>query len=137
VRADLLPTSFAEGLELLWMYTLTEEGPDDDSRALASALVGAFQGRLPGRDGTLVGTIEGGLLVGYSRFILGKSAADGLLLPDAAWKYAPLVVLPARVTHRGGSGADSRGAPRDVQARRMRARVRCPAMARRAGSWRR
>jgi hypothetical protein len=97
VRADLLATSFAEGLELLWMYTLTEEGPDEDSRALAKALVGAFQGRLPGRAGTIVGTIEGGFLVGYSRFILGKRASDGLLLPDTAWKYAPLVVLPARV----------------------------------------
>jgi len=97
VRADLLPTSFAEGLELTWIYTLTEEGPDDDSRALANALVGAFEGRLPGRAGSLAGKIEGGFLVGYSRFILGKSASDGLRLPDGAWKYAPLVVLPARV----------------------------------------
>jgi ER-bound oxygenase mpaB/B'/Rubber oxygenase, catalytic domain len=97
VRRELLPTSFAEGLELVWMYMLTEEGPDDDSRALASALVETFSGRLPRRVGRLTGRVEGQFLNGYSRFVLGREASDGLGLPDAAWKYAPLVIAPARV----------------------------------------
>ncbi|HEY8079826.1 MAG TPA: oxygenase MpaB family protein, partial [Labilithrix sp.] len=98
VREDLLPKTFAEGLELAWMFNGTEQGPDDDSRALAAALVEAWSPGLPGREHGAIGKIEGHFLTGYARFVLGRRAADALNLPNDAWKYAPLVVMPVRAS---------------------------------------
>lgn len=44
------------------------------------------------------GAVEGRFLSGFSRFVLGRRAADALRLPDDAWKYAPLVVAPLRMS---------------------------------------
>ncbi len=98
VREDLLPKTFAEGLELAWMFNMTEAGPDDDSRALAAALIDAWSTGLPGRGGGIGGAIEGRFLTGFARFVLGKKASDALRLPDDAWKWGPLVLAPARAS---------------------------------------
>ncbi len=98
VREDLLPKTFAEGLELAWIFNGTEQGPDDDSRALAAALVEAWSPGLPGRRSGAFGRVEGRFLTGFARFVLGRRAADALDLPDDAWKYAPLVVMPMRAS---------------------------------------
>jgi len=97
VREELLPATLAEGLELLWALLLTEEAPDTDSRDLATALIEALADGLPSRVGQRMGALEGRFLAGYSRYILGRAAADALGLPDDPWKYAPLVVAPVRV----------------------------------------
>lgn len=98
VREDLLPKTFAEGLELAWMFNMTERGPDDDSRALAAALIEAWSTGLPGRGGGLGGAIEGRFLTGFARFVLGRKASDALELPDDAWKWGPLALAPARAS---------------------------------------
>jgi hypothetical protein len=116
IPEDLLPATFAEGLELAWIFNQTEAGPDDDSRALAAALVEAWSTGMPGRSG-ITGTLEGRFLTGFSRLILGRRASNQLALPDDAWKYAALVVAPARaslevlrlVTPRGHERAVRRG----------------------------
>ncbi len=97
VREDLLPTTLAEGLELVWILLQTEEGPDDDSRALARALLGAFHRSRPTRARWMAGRFEGRFLAGYARFILGRTSADALHLPDDRWRHAPLVIVPARL----------------------------------------
>jgi hypothetical protein len=98
LRVDLVPTSFAEALELAWIFNQTEAGPDDDSRALAAALMQAWSEGLPGRRGGLVGKLEGRFLTGFSRSILGRKASDALGLPDDVFKYAILAVAPLRMT---------------------------------------
>jgi hypothetical protein len=94
VRADLVPTTFKEGLELAYIFNATEVGPDDDGRELARALVDAWEEGAT-FEGTL-GRLEGRFLRGFARFCLGRRAADALALPDDAWKWAPLFVAPAR-----------------------------------------
>jgi hypothetical protein len=94
LRADLVPATFKEGLELAYIFNATEKGPDDDGRALARALVESWKVGAS-FTGTL-GRIEGRFLCGFARFCLGRRAADALALPDDAWKWAPLLVAPAR-----------------------------------------
>lgn len=98
VREDLLPATLAEGLELAWIFNMTERGPDDDGRALAAALVEAWSTGLPGRGGGALGRIEGRFLTGFARFVLGRRAAGALGLPDDAWKYGVLFAAPARAS---------------------------------------
>ena len=88
VRVDLVPRSFAEALELAWIFNQTEAGPDDDSRALAGALMKAWSEGLPGRRGGIAGKLEGRFLTGFARCILGREASDALGLPNDAFKYA-------------------------------------------------
>lgn len=94
VRADLLPRSFREGIELGWIINRTEAGPDDDSRALAAALMRATRELHEEGLGPRLGGLRSRLAFGLSRFVLGDRAADALELPDDAFKYAPLVLAP-------------------------------------------
>jgi hypothetical protein len=98
-REDLLPASFAEALEITRVMNETETGPDDDSRILARALVEAWS--TPGPHDTwprrVRVALEGRFLTGYTRFLLGGHAADGLGLPRSIWRLAPLAVIPGRL----------------------------------------
>lgn len=98
LRVDLVPTSFAEALELAWIFNQTEAGPDGDSRALAAALLEAWGEGLPGRRGGIVGKLEGRFLTGFARFVLGKKASDSLELPNDVFKYSPFAIAPLRMT---------------------------------------
>jgi hypothetical protein len=92
VRDELLPKSYREGLELLAIFNVTEQGPDRDGVALAKALA---QNWLEGPVARgPFGDFVGHFLIGFCRYFLGSSAADALELPDSAWKYtAPLLAL--------------------------------------------
>lgn len=94
VRADLLPRTFQEGIELGDLVNRTEAGPDDDSRALAAALVSASRELHVEGLGPVLGELKTRVEVGLSRFVLGDRAADALGLADDAFKYAPLVLAP-------------------------------------------
>lgn len=94
VREDLLPKTFREGIELGDMINRTEAGPDDDSRALAHALVTATRELHQEGLGPVLGEWKTRVEMGLSRFVLGDRAADALGLPDDAFKYAPLVLAP-------------------------------------------
>ena len=98
IRVDLVPKTFAEALELAWIFNQTEAGPDEDSRALAAALMTAWSEGLPGRRGGMAGKLEGRFLSGFARFILGREASDALGLPNDVFKYAVLAVAPLRMT---------------------------------------
>lgn len=95
VTEALLPRSFREGLELGWIINRSEAGPDDDSRALAAALMEATGAVHRDSLGATVGGLRTRLQLGYSRFVLGRRAADALGLPDDLYRFAPLVLGPA------------------------------------------
>jgi hypothetical protein len=96
-REDLLPASFAEALELIQILNLTEAGPDEDSRRLAEALVGAWQEGRPNAP-RWVSMLIGRFLSGYSRLLLGRRASDALGLPDDVFRFAPLLFAPAALS---------------------------------------
>jgi hypothetical protein len=90
VREDLLPRSFREGLEQLAIFNLTEAGPDEDGRALAAALVKAWQeGGPEGLRSRRVQRVVGRAIVGFCRYFVGREAADALALPDTPFKHWP------------------------------------------------
>jgi hypothetical protein len=95
VRDDLLPRTFREGVELGWIINRSEAGPDDDSRALAAALMQASRELHVENMGPVLGSLRARGEVGLSRFVLGRRASDALGLPDDAFQYAPLLLSPA------------------------------------------
>jgi hypothetical protein len=85
-------------LRLLWLVARSQDGPDEDGRALAKALLRvpvAYRG-----DGALGGALirfDTAFCAGLTRWFIGDEAADGLGLPDTVWKYAVLLVAPANL----------------------------------------
>jgi hypothetical protein len=98
VHESLLATNEKESLRLLWLVARSQEGPDEDGRALARALLQvpvAYRG-----EGALGGALirfDTAFCAGLTRWFIGDVAADGLGLPDTAWKYAVLLVAPANL----------------------------------------
>ena len=94
----LLAATEGESLRLLWMVASSQQGPDEDSRALARALLAvpaAYGGE--GRASRLLGSFDAAFCAGLARFFVGDTAANGLGLPDTAWKYAFLALAPANL----------------------------------------
>ncbi len=87
LRDELLPTSFADGLQLLAYFNCTEEGPDEDGVALAKALMAAWRQGPP--TAPWLGRWVEKLLVGHCRYFMGSEAASSLGIPDTPWKYVP------------------------------------------------
>lgn len=93
VDATLLPATEKEGLRFLWLVAASQTGPDEDGRALASALLGVPAAyRKAGRLGDLLGRFDAHFCAGFTRSFVGNEIADDLALPDTAWKYAFLAV---------------------------------------------
>lgn len=82
IQESLLPASEADGWRLYWMMAATELNPDDDSLALAQALLTAYGPAGLSLPGPLVrrGTDLNGAI---SRFLLGDQACDALGLPHS------------------------------------------------------
>ena len=97
VREDLLATTFREGVELGWIINGTEQGPDEDSRALAAALMKATSELHAEGLGPVVGALRTRTGLGLSRLVLGERAANELGIPDDAFKYLPLALAPIHV----------------------------------------
>lgn len=87
VAEDLQPKSRAESDRLRALIQDTQHPPDDDSRALTRALLESPRLSQPGP------AAEGHVALGqgFARALLGEEMADGLGIPDHAWKY----VVPA------------------------------------------
>lgn len=94
IREDLLPTTFREGLELLFLINRTAEGPDEDSRALARALLDATSSLHRESLGPVLGPLRTKVGEGLARFALGRRAADALGIPNHLFRYAPLALAP-------------------------------------------
>jgi hypothetical protein len=100
VAPDLVPTSFASALESTQILNATEEGPDDDGRRLARALVEAWSEPRPlapdeGPFGRAFARVEGRVLTGLSRLVVGRRAADALGIPKDLWRFSPMLLAPA------------------------------------------
>jgi ER-bound oxygenase mpaB/B'/Rubber oxygenase, catalytic domain len=95
VREPFLAATEDESLRLLWLSARTQQGPDDDSKALANALLGvpaAYRGS--DKIGAALSAFDTSFSAGLTRFFVGETAANGLGLPNTAWKYALLLVAP-------------------------------------------
>jgi hypothetical protein len=108
VRDELLPKSVREGLELVAIFNATEPGPDEDGRALASALLQLWQGRRLPMPQWLVGRY----LIGYARYVLGAHSADQLGIPRTGWQFVPpalaLLRLPSELRQLVSASARER-----------------------------
>jgi hypothetical protein len=95
VRDDLLPRTEAEARKQLRLSAASQAGPDDDSRRLARALLSIpDQLELPRWRRELM-RADYAFRAGFARYVLGKTAADALGLPDGVAKFAPIAVFPA------------------------------------------
>jgi hypothetical protein len=95
VEETLLPATDAEGRTLLRLSIQSQEGPDDDGRILAAALLQVPAERERGRYPAWLMALDVGIRAGMTRLALGKQAADSLGLPDTWLKYAQLGIAPA------------------------------------------
>lgn len=89
VDESLLPATERESVRLLKLVASTQEGPDEDGRALARALLRVpVAYRREGMLGEILTRVDTAFCAGLARAFIGDEAADGLGLPDAGWKYA-------------------------------------------------
>ncbi|HEX2676837.1 MAG TPA: oxygenase MpaB family protein [Polyangiales bacterium] len=95
VRDSLLAATESESLRLMWLVATSQEGPDEDGRALAHALLGvpaAYRG--DSKRSAALAAFDTKFCAGLTRFFVGDQAADGLGLPDTPWKLAFLLFAP-------------------------------------------
>jgi ER-bound oxygenase mpaB/B'/Rubber oxygenase, catalytic domain len=95
VRDALLPKTFQEAREQFRIFLASQTGPDQDSRALADALLGATPGLFPD-DPASQRTARHirAFMAGFCRAFVGDLAADGLGLPRELWQLAPNAMRP-------------------------------------------
>lgn len=116
---ELLPKNFREGLEIGAIFNATEPGPDQDSRALAQALIQVWGSDAKALKLPAARRAFRSFMVGYSRFVLGGEAADRLGVPDTAWKFVPPLLASARLLGELVRIASPRGTQRAVAAGRV------------------
>ncbi len=95
VNDTLLAATEAEAIRLLWLVAVTQEGPDQDGRALAQALLAvpsAYRGE--GRFGRVLERFDRAFCGGLARYFVGDEAADTLGIPNNLWKLGCFVVAP-------------------------------------------
>jgi hypothetical protein len=87
---ELLPASLKDATDLWTMISSTQGSPDDDSRALAKALLESR----PKKDPLSAKRSEQMRSFSYelSRYLIGDEAADLLRYPRSRWKVAPPMV---------------------------------------------
>jgi len=104
VDEALLPDSYDQAAALFSLLVRSQPDADDDSRSLSEALLGAgreaLQG-LPGRLGTVLADLDAASYAGFSRHIIGKTAADTLGIPDSGWQWVPRAVRPVIAAYNG------------------------------------
>ncbi|MEM9072336.1 MAG: oxygenase MpaB family protein [Myxococcota bacterium] len=90
VEESLLPRDEPEARNLADVIALTQGDPDDDARALTSALLESPRGTLQNRTGRLA-EWQIALGQGVCRGLLGEELADALHLPRTRWRH----IVPA------------------------------------------
>jgi hypothetical protein len=95
VDDELLPTDEEDAWRLLWLLAATEFIPDDDSKRLAKALVGANAAVGEGRGavGKVLSHVSVAVHSSISRLVLGKTNADFLGLPNDPVAQAAIVAV--------------------------------------------
>jgi hypothetical protein len=90
IKAELLEHLVSEeaGTQVGNLMHLIQPGPDDDSRALTQALLEVPLQNARNRPMKLMARYVSRYHIGLARAFNGDAMADGLGLPDNAWKYA-------------------------------------------------
>jgi len=91
VAEELLPASEREARRLWDLIASTQEGPDADARALASALIEGGVQRATTPEGRQEASRRAAIGYGLSRYLIGHEVADALGYPRPTWSVA----LPA------------------------------------------
>lgn len=94
VRDELLPRTEDEARRQLRLTLASQAGPDDDSRALAKALVTMPRTLALPPALRHLADMDFAFRAGFARLVLGEEAADGLGLPKSAARYAPIALFP-------------------------------------------
>ena len=90
------PSSEWEAIKLIPLLMGTQEGPDEDSRHLAKALLETRREIWPeGKVGRLLADCDVNLRVALTRVLAGKAAGDGLGLPDHLLWQLVVYMIPA------------------------------------------
>ncbi|PRQ06820.1 oxygenase MpaB family protein [Enhygromyxa salina] len=92
-EAELLPRDYAEAAALRELIQWTQGPPDDDSRALAAALLGTPP-TLPGGPAGQLARLRAGMVCGISRMLIGDEVADQLGIDRAPVWSRLLPVIP-------------------------------------------
>lgn len=99
-----LPENESDAIRAIYSWTITQPPADEDTLALAKALViEPIEGPFPAKNWQkkLVYNTH----LSYSRFFLGKTSCDTMLLPDTNWRFFPptqafLIRLSQSFVHR-------------------------------------
>jgi ER-bound oxygenase mpaB/B'/Rubber oxygenase, catalytic domain len=94
VRSDFLPSTEAEARRQLRLSVASQAGPDDDSRALARALISIDL--RPGGDAAArrLAKLDMRYREALARLALGRDAADALGLPNTIWTCIVPLLIP-------------------------------------------
>lgn len=101
VEEALLPESYARASALYSLLVRSQPDADEDSRQLSTALLNAGAEalkHLPGRLGRILTTLDARSYAGFSRHIIGESAANTLDVPRTGWRHLPRLLRPAIAT---------------------------------------
>jgi hypothetical protein len=92
----LIPTTELAGIQLMPFLVGSQQGPDEDCKGLARALLGTIYTRWPQHVlGRLMARAEISFRVAMTRYIAGNVHCDALDLPKAyLWRPAPLLLAP-------------------------------------------
>ncbi|WP_394836679.1 DUF2236 domain-containing protein [Pendulispora rubella] len=94
IDEHLLPRNFREATRYLRLVGTSQPDPDEDSRALAAALLDAPLGLALHPIVSRIVRVDRAFRAGLSRSIMGGVAADALGLPNDRWKYAVFALSP-------------------------------------------
>lgn len=94
VPQDILPTNEAEARAFEELMLLVSDGPDEDCRALASALLEVSYQEMMAEGKSLKAWFSRSAGHGYVRAFAGKKMADELGLQDTIFKYMPYLGRP-------------------------------------------
>jgi hypothetical protein len=92
----LIPTTELAGIQLMPFLVGSQQGPDEDCKGLARALLGTIYTRWPQHVlGRMMARAEISFRVAMTRYIAGNVHCDALDLPKAyLWRPAPLLLAP-------------------------------------------
>ena len=91
IPVQYLPNNEEEAIAALYQWTMNQPGADEDSNALAHALMNSpLLGTYPKKPWQKKLLVK--IYLGYNRYFLGKHSCERMLLPNTSFRFVPFVV---------------------------------------------